>query len=433
MNEESLSSPLPKHLGALRSLGGKPTVSRHGRGRVADPRDGVQQTFPNAAEPTGSGKGEPLPAGADSSSPARPDPADELRRAKEFSELVINSSVDGILAFDRDCRYTVWNPGMERITGMSADAVLGKCAFDVFPFLRQTREDRAFFATLAGCWSERTDRPFRIPETGREGFFEAHYSPLREPSGEIVGGLAIIRDITERKHSDERVLQAERLNAIAQMVTGMAHESRNALQRSQACLDVLSLKVQDRPEVHDLIARIQKAQDHLHNLYEEVRAYASPIKLEREYCNLEEMVKSAWNDVTVRQTNKKAATLKFSESNGEPRCHVDPDAMQKVFCNVLENSLAVSNEPVEIVVEWNDRYEQDSSALIVTLRDNGPGLTVEQQTKIFDPFYTTKTQGTGLGMAIAKRIVEAHGGRIVARPNTPSGAEIQITLPRTAT
>jgi signal transduction histidine kinase len=85
------------------------------------------------------------------------------------------------------------------------------------------------------------------------------------------------------------------------------------------------------------------------------------------------------------------------------------------------------------MVGWNDRHEQDNSALIVTLRDNGPGLTVEQQTKIFEPFYTTKTQGTGLGMAIAKRIVETHGGRIVARPNTPSGAEIQITLPRTAT
>ena len=428
MNHESLDS-LPSriagHIDALQMLG-QPGLSDEERSRRAAEaltqivatlqellphRSASEQPFSNVLEPG-------------------LDPASELRRAKEFLDLIISSSVDGILAFDREFRYTVWNPGMERITGMPGSEVIGRVAFELFPFLKQTREDRAMLATLAGAWTERTDRPYRIPQTGREGYFEAHYSPLRVESGEIVGGLGIIRDITERKATEERILQAERLNAIAQMVTGMAHESRNALQRSQACLDVLSLKVQDRPEVHDLIARIQKAQDHLHHLYEEVRIYASPIKLDRQYCDLGEILEAAWQDLVSGQTRKKTVTL-TSQQGGDRRCSVDPVAMRRVFFNVLENSLAVSSDPGEISVLWDRRLPTEGdSQLVIVLRDNGPGLSPEQQNKIFEPFYTTKTQGTGLGMAIARRIVEAHGGRIVARPNPPIGAEIQITLPR---
>ncbi|MFQ5857549.1 MAG: EAL domain-containing protein [Anaerolineae bacterium] len=131
---------------------------------------------------------------------------EQIRREKEFSEMLINSSVDGILAFDRDCRITVWNPGMERISGVSQEGCLGKCAFDVFPFLKDIGEDRYLYAALEGRTVVAQDRPYTVPETGREGFFEGHYSPLRGESGEIVGGLAIIRDITERKRAEEQLL-----------------------------------------------------------------------------------------------------------------------------------------------------------------------------------------------------------------------------------
>ncbi|MBI4379669.1 MAG: MEDS domain-containing protein [candidate division NC10 bacterium] len=132
---------------------------------------------------------------------------EQILRGKKFSEMLINSSVDGILAFDLDCRYTTWNPGMERISGVSGEKCLGRCAFDVFPFLKETGEDRYFYAALEGRTAIAKDRPYNVPETSRAGFFEGYYSPLRGGSGEIVGGLAIIRDITERKRAAE-VIQA---------------------------------------------------------------------------------------------------------------------------------------------------------------------------------------------------------------------------------
>jgi PAS domain S-box-containing protein len=127
---------------------------------------------------------------------------------------LIEASIDGILAFDRECRYVAWNRAMESISGVSRDEVLGKCAFDVFPFLKETGESKYLLEALKGRSVIAENRPYAVPETGRAGFFEGYYSPLRNERSEVIGGIAIIRDITERKHAQELVNEAhQRLNS----------------------------------------------------------------------------------------------------------------------------------------------------------------------------------------------------------------------------
>jgi len=125
-----------------------------------------------------------------------------------FSTQLLDASVEGILAFDRDCRYIAWNRAMERITGLKREDLLGKCAFDVFPFLRETGEDKCFYAALAGEKAMSENRPYTIPETNREGFFKGYYSPLLNQQNEIVGGIAVVQDITERKRAEEAAQEA---------------------------------------------------------------------------------------------------------------------------------------------------------------------------------------------------------------------------------
>jgi PAS domain S-box-containing protein len=125
-----------------------------------------------------------------------------------FSRRLLDASVDGILAFDRDCRYTAWNRAMERISGKKSADVLGRHAFEVFPFLKETGEDKCFYEALAGKSSVSENRPYTIPETGREGFFRGYYSPLYDTQDQIAGGIAIIRDITERKRADAAAEEA---------------------------------------------------------------------------------------------------------------------------------------------------------------------------------------------------------------------------------
>ena len=115
------------------------------------------------------------------------------------------------------------------------------------------------------------------------------------------------------------------------------------------------------------------------------------------------------------------------------QCVVDPRRRHQVFSNLLENSLAANCDPVRIEMQCCEATICENSAVCVSIRDNEPRLTEEQQQKIFDAFYTTKSSGTGLGLAIVRRIVKAHGGQIALGAASTGGAEFVITLPRLET
>lgn len=252
------------------------------------------------------------------------------------------------------------------------------------------------------------------------------------PSFYYEGAPAVLKvgqDITALKQAQERTLQAERLAAIGQMVAGLAHESGNALARSQACLEMLAMEVEDRADALDLIGRIQKAQNHLQQLYGEVRNYAAPLKLERQKHSLRSIWRQAWANL-ADQRQGRTASLQEECEGADLHCLVDAFRLEQVFRNIFENTLAACSDPVEIMVTCSTAQLEGQPALRIAVRDNGPGLNPEQRQRIFEPFFTTKTKGTGLGMAIAQRILSAHGGQITVGTPPHRGAEIQLLLPR---
>jgi signal transduction histidine kinase len=248
-----------------------------------------------------------------------------------------------------------------------------------------------------------------------------------------LGHIAQRRKSEEQlRHAQQRALQAERLAAIGQVFTGLAHESRNALQRSQACLEMLARRVKDRPEALELIGRIQNAQNHLHRLYEEVRGYAAPLRVQYERVDLGDLLQQVWDHLEVARKERRTH-LRQERPDLDLNCEVDRHGLEQIFRNLLENSLAACADPVLIEAHWSETHLEGQPSLRLALRDNGPGLTAEARQRIFEPFYTTKTQGTGLGMAIVQRIVEAHRGRIAVGADLKPGAEIVLDLPREAT
>lgn len=127
-----------------------------------------------------------------------------LQSEKQLLEGLINSSVDGILAFDREEFFTVWNPGMERIFGVSPRETIGRPAFKACPFLKDLGEDANFAAALKGNKVISRDKRYLIPGRNRHVFFEGYYGPMYDPrTREVIGGLAIIRDVTERRLAEE--------------------------------------------------------------------------------------------------------------------------------------------------------------------------------------------------------------------------------------
>jgi two-component system sensor kinase FixL len=229
-------------------------------------------------------------------------------------------------------------------------------------------------------------------------------------------------DVTNRKRAEERARQAERLAAVGEAMTALAHESRNALQRGTACLELLELQLEDQPEALDLVSRAMIAQDQLRALYEEVRQWAAPLNVSRQECDLKGVWREAWEHVKLTKI------VNFRENiECDPVCRIDRALMHHLFRNIFENAIEASPAKGTISICCVRDSSEQIPAFKIQIRDDGPGLTPDQQARIFEPFFTTKVKGTGLGMALCQRIVNAHGGSISA--TSPGGAEIEITIP----
>jgi PAS domain S-box-containing protein len=356
-----------------------------------------------------------------------------LAQAKERGDSLFRNLVEAaecmiVMLRPEDHAILYFSPFAEQLTGFAADEVRGRS------FLELLVPESERFALLQCNLKALGGGPQRAIQSRivcRDGSMRVILRNVRcLPDYDGSPALLVVgNDITELKDAQERALNSERMAAIGQMCAGLAHESRNALQRSQACLEMLELKLEDRPSALNLISRIQQAQDDLHRLFEDVREYAAPIRLMLRDCHLAEIWRQAWSNLEPARRGRKTAL--HEPSNGmDLTCQADAFRLEQVFRNILDNSLAACTDRAEIVIKGALASLHGRKAICISIRDNGPGLNAEQRDKIFDSFYTTKTRGTGLGMAIVKRIIDAHGGRIEIGGITGEGAEIIFTLPR---
>jgi PAS domain S-box-containing protein len=356
-----------------------------------------------------------------------------LAQAKARSEAAFRTLVEAaptltvILRLDGTILFV--NPFAERLCGFSAADVVGRNCRDVF------QNGTSTFSLIEHLVEKgRQVKPIRdleqtvVCKNGSRRSIVWNAEALDDFDSQAAI-LAIGHDVTELQEAQRKSLQAERLAAIGQMMTGLTHESRNALQRSKACLEMLALEVEDRPDALDLVRRIEKAQEHLHHLYEEVRTYAAPINLKRELCDLRALWRETWLHIVQLNPDKKVSFDERIECD-DLTCRVDRFAIDQVFRNILENALSAVEAGGTIVVGCAATNVEGRPAIRIAIRDSGSGLSDEQRRRIFEPFFTTKTKGTGLGMAIAKRIVQSHGGLLEVGDNAGPGAEIVITLPR---
>jgi hypothetical protein len=350
-----------------------------------------------------------------------------------FGEELIDQLPLLVLVLDRDGQIVFVNRYAQELAGLTQAELLGR---DFIGEFVPTIDQHDLRQILHRAISQPSDAsmPRRIntvvlPNSARREI-EWVYRRLVNDAGEVVGVVTVGQDVTDERKAHHDAVQSQRLAAIGQMMTGLAHESRNLLQRSQSCLDLLAGLLGNQPDALDLANRIQIALDQLYQLYEGVRRYAAPINLHRVQGDFTQITRAAWLQLEPLWRERRASVVHRPAGIAWP-CFVDVHAMQSVCRNVLENSLAACVDPVEIEIRFALQPVDGQSAQQITFVDNGPGFTPKARQALFQPFFTTKTHGTGLGMSIARRIVEAHGGTIALGDSSP-GATITITLPLTA-
>jgi PAS domain S-box-containing protein len=353
---------------------------------------------------------------------------ERLEQAEEqYRRFFFADDLTGDFLATIEGRLLLCNRALAEMLGYdSVEAIMAEPTFSIFPI---AAEREAHLATLRAQKKVSPHECHVRAPSGKQVTVMESLVGIFDSTGALTQVQGYWLDITERKQMEVRMLQAERLAAIGELVAGVAHESGNALQGSQACLERLVWRVQDRPEALELVSRIQQELDRLYGLYEDIRGFAAPLKLSLDSWDLADVWRRAWAKLASSRSGRDVV-LQEPEEDVDLYCEVDAFRMQQVFYNILENTLAACSDPVRIEIEASRSDLEGNSALRLTVRDNGPGLSAEQMQRIFEPFYTTKTRGTGLGMSITKRIVEAHGGRIEVGDSRRSGTEIVITLPR---
>jgi PAS domain S-box-containing protein len=353
--------------------------------------------------------------------------AEHERSEVKFRRLVEAAAfVVVILRSDGSIAY--FSPFGEELTGCRVEEVEGKSFVESFvPEWARPGFAKEIDATFAG----RPVNSFETPILCRDEVLRWlvwNAQPLDDFDG-TPAVLAVGQDFTDRRDAQEQMLRSERLAGIGQMITGLAHESRNALQRIQSCSEMLELEVASNAEAMQLVRRLQEAQDNLRRLFDEVRNYAAPIQLERTACRLESVWREAW---ALLESARRGRDVEFLEvfDRIDTAVTVDRFRLVQLFRNLFENALAACGDPVTIRLVCSEVHLQQTTALEVRVQDNGPGLAAVARQNVFEPFFTTKTKGTGLGMAIARRIVDAHGGQIAVGNDWTEGAEFVVTLPR---
>ena len=353
---------------------------------------------------------------------------------------ILNTAVDAIITIDERGKILSANRALQKLFGYLPSELIGKNISCLMPEPDRSSHDgylakyqQTGKAAIIGIGRQ-------VVGQRRDGSLipvDLAVSEIQVGNRKMYTG--IVRDMTERhqvesdlRAAQQRLIQSERLTAIGQMMTGLAHESRNALQRSRACLDMLELDLQSSPDQHDLVKRTRSALVELQVLYEEVRSYAAPIQLERSRQSIRELCEETW--LNLREQWQTRHIDLVASCDACPPVSCDKQRICQVLRNIFENSLAVSPNGSSIFVDCRTIQRDQSLFAQISVTDQGPGLNEEQRLRMFEPFYTTKTRGTGLGMAICHRIIDSHGGRIfvgtgIESDDEKTGAVIVVELP----
>ncbi len=352
-----------------------------------------------------------------------------LHEEREFSEGLLAKAHAVVLVLDLQAHIVRFNAYLADLCGFPLEEVQGYDWFErLVPLEDRSRAREAFAQAIREGETAGVVHGILTREGPRRRISWSN-KVLKDAAGASFAVLVMGHDITELEQAQQRALQTQRLATIGQMAAALAHEGRNALQRIQANAETLEFELESDPSAIELIARIQRAGEDLRRLFDEIRGFAAPVNLDRSECSLASVWREAW-ELLATQRKGREATLIEEACDADLTCVVDRFRIVQVFRNLLENSLAACSDPAVIRITCSEIIFDGRPALHVTVRDNGPGITPEHRGRVFEPFFSTKTRGIGLGMAIARRNIEAHGGVIEIGGASGGGAEIIVIIPR---
>jgi PAS domain S-box-containing protein len=361
----------------------------------------------------------------------------ERKRAEILTAQVFETAPDGICIVGRDYRYRRANPVYSRRWGAPGERIIGMHVSELLGV-------DAFECTLKGyldrCFAGEEVTFEWVSEYRGRLYLAVSYSPLRLGSQEVEAALVVQRDLTEyMRASDElRAAQAElahvnRVATMGQLTASIAHEVNQPIAatvtNAQAALRWLDRGPLGLEEVRQTLAQIAKDGNRAADVIGRIRALIQKTPPRKDPLDINGAIREVI-ELTRAEAAKNNVSVRAELADGLPLVQGDRVELQQVILNLIVNAVeAMTGVGADARELWISAGKDESGDVLVAVRDSGPGLPSTALEQLFQPFYTTKSTGLGLGLSICHSIVEAHGGRLSARANVPRGAIFQFTVP----
>jgi PAS domain S-box-containing protein len=373
-----------------------------------------------------------------------------LHETNQFLQEIIDGAAEGIIVYDRDLRYVVFNRFMEQLHERSAGEVLGRRAPDVFPFVRESGIDSMVKRALEGEVVHAPDLLLRKP--GRPDVWESYrVGPHRDAHGDIVGAIALVRDMTERKQAEEALrqanaeieslneqLEAENVYLRRDLIANVSHDLRTPLAALHGYLETLLMKGESLPpeKRRSYLETAARQSEHMgtliSELFELVKLDFKGFEIHPEPVQLGELAQDVLQKFHLA-AEKKGIALEADIAAGLPSVQADIGLIERALDNLIDNALrhTPSGGVVSLAVTASDGRVE------IRVADTGRGIPAAEIPHIFERFYrvdksrTTGTGGAGLGLAIVKRIIDLHGVRMEVTSAPNEGAAFSFALPAT--
>ena len=348
----------------------------------------------------------------------------------EYLAAIVDSSDDAIIGKTLDGTIISWNAGAQRIYGYTADEVVGQPIAILVPRDRPN-ELPAILERLRRGERISHYRTERIRKDGKRLTISVTISPVRDSAGTVVGASAIARDITEQEQAVQKALRTR-----DEFISIATHELRTPLTIVFARLQLLERRIGRPGYEHDGLrndlAIVRKGADKLRSLVDRLmdvsRIRSGRIDLDLAPTDVITLARNL--ALELAETTGREIAVQGPASSRDP-VRVDPVRIEEVLTNIIDNAIkyAPADKPIDL------ELADEPTRIRVAVSDRGPGIPAEDRDRIFEPFHrlSTQTRGVGLGLHIAREIMNLHGGSLTVAERPGGGTTFAITLPKKST
>jgi PAS domain S-box-containing protein len=362
-----------------------------------------------------------------------------LKRSERFRVNIIESIFNGLIAVDRGGRITLVNASALKLLDAEQHEVLGKDVDELITGRERGGEgDSPVRLILQGKTEPFLTEAYLRREDGRKIPIKLNCSLLQNESREVDGAVGVFTDMTTIIKMEAEIRNLDKLAALGRLTSSIAHEIRNPLSGIAAGIQYMERHNQGKPLPRENARFILSEVERLDRIIDSLFQVARPRELMTREIAVDEVVERGLN--SVRDLSREAGVRLESRIDGDlPWAPIDPEQIHQVLLNLLKNAVEATEEggvisvTADMIRPGGEDHPLPAAGsedfLRIRVTDSGPGMSDDEANRIFEPFYTTKSQGTGLGLYVSHSIVERHGGHLRVESRPGKGTSFLLYLP----